>query len=255
MKKHYLFLLFLIMICFSSCFDIEERYDFNADGSCKTVYSFDMGKTVAMFVGSMPDSAKRNDPQFKVVLDTTINFFAGETADARQKMTAEQASFAKNTDLNVKMDLKNSIMKASITHFSKNPADLIYYIKNLSNIPSLSGPVSQAVKSNKKDDFDAKQITAFADYYTYEIAFHKFYRTVDPGKFNAFTVKNKQTFDGAKSMNILIPYKIILNFSSPVKSTGNSLAVLSPDRKTVTLASNMDEINKNPSIMNFKIDY
>ena len=255
MKKLYLPSLFLTILCFSSCFDIEESYDFKADGSCKAVYSFDLGKTVAMFVQAMTDSAKRNDPQFKVVLDTTINFYSGETDDARQKMTAEQANLAKNSNLNVKMDLKNSIMKASIMHFSKNSADLNSYVKNLSNIPSLSQQVTQATKSDKKNDFDSKEIASFADYYTYEIAPHKFYRTVDPAKFNAFATKNKQSFDGAKSMNILIPYKITLNFPNPVKSTGNSLAILSADRKSVIITTNMAEINKNPSIMNLKIDY
>jgi len=255
MKKHYLLLL-LAVLFFSSCFDIEERYDFNADGSCKATYGFDMGKTVAMFVQMMPDSAKRKDPQFNKVVDTTFNFYTAETKAEQQKMTAEQVNLAKNSNLNVKMDLKNSVMKLSIEHNSKNIADLDFYVKHLSEMSSLSDQVGKATNNDKKNgNFDSKQFTSFADYYTYEIAPHKFYRTVDPIKYNAFATKNKQTFEGAKSMNILIPYKITLKFASPVKSIGNSIAVLSPDKKTVTLTSNMAEITKNPGIMNFKIDY
>lgn len=256
MKKLYLLLLLAVVLCFSSCFDIEEKYDFNADGSCKATYSFDMGKMVAMFVQMMPDSSKKKDPQFNKVVDTTFNFYTAETKAEQQKMTAEQANLAKNSDLNLKMDLKNSIMKFSITHLSKNAADLDYYVNHLSNMSSLSNQVGEATKNDKKNgDFDSKQFTAFEDYYIYEIAPHKFYRTIDQIKYNAFIAKNKQTFDASKSMNILIPYKITLKFASPVKSTGNKVATLSADKKTVTLATTMDEITKNPAIMNFKIDY
>jgi hypothetical protein len=35
----------------------------------------------------------------------------------------------------------------------------------------------------------------------------------------------------------------------------NPKAILSADRKTVTLTTNMDDVIKNPSLMNLKIDF
>jgi hypothetical protein len=46
-----------------------------------------------------------------------------------------------------------------------------------------------------------------------------------------------------------------MNFSKPVKKVNNPKAVLSADRKRITLVTNMDEIIKNPSVMNLKIDF
>jgi len=56
-------------------------------------------------------------------------------------------------------------------------------------------------------------------------------------------------------MLIDMPYKIVLNFAHPVKKINNSKAMLSADRKRVILITNMDEMIKNPSVMNLKIDF
>jgi hypothetical protein len=59
----------------------------------------------------------------------------------------------------------------------------------------------------------------------------------------------------AKAMLIDMPYKIVLNFAKPVKKINNPKAIVSADRKHVTLVTDMDEVMKNPSVMNLKIDF
>ena len=59
----------------------------------------------------------------------------------------------------------------------------------------------------------------------------------------------------AKAMLIETPYKLVLNFAKPIKKINNRNAIVSADRKKVTLVTNMDEVIKNPSIMNLKIDF
>jgi len=103
--------------------------------------------------------------------------------------------------------------------------------------------------------FDAQQLIAGEDYYNYEITPHKFYRIIDKAKFNAFLKKTGSTLAMAKAMLIDMPYKIVLNFAKPVKKINNSKAVLSADRKHVTLVTDMDEVMKNPNVMNLKIDF
>ena len=67
--------------------------------------------------------------------------------------------------------------------------------------------------------------------------------------------KTQATFSMAKAMLIDMPYKVVLNFAKPVKKVNNPKAIVSADRKHVTLLTNMDEIIKNPSVMNLKIDF
>jgi len=254
MKKRYILILFFAVLGLSSCVDIEEHYDFKADGSCNVVYGFDMSSAVSVLMNLMTDSVKET-PQFSLVKDTTLNFYTALPDSTQQKMSLEEVNMAKSSNLAIKMNLKKSIMKVSIDHYSKNAADLEYYLKHLSKI-SMSNQLNQVTKNNKQvKGFDAQQLLAGEDYYMYEITPHKFYRVIDKAKFNVFLKKTQSTFAMAKAMLIDMPYKVILNFAKPIKKINNPKAIISADRKKVTLITNMDDVIKNPSLMNLKIDF
>jgi hypothetical protein len=254
MKKRYYLLLFFVLLCFSSCVDIEEHYDFKPDGSCNVVYGFDMSSAVSVLMNLMSDSVKET-PQFSIVKDTTLNFYTALPDSTQQKMTLDEANMAKGSSLSVKMNLKKNIMKVSINHHAKNSADLEYYLKHLSKI-SMNSQLNSVTKNNKSPKgFDAQQLVAGEDYYLYEITPHKFYRIIDKAKFNAFLKRTQSTFSMAKAMLIDMPYKVVLNFAKPIKKLTNPKATLSADRKRVTLVTNMDDVMKNPAVMNLKIDF
>jgi hypothetical protein len=249
MKKLYIPLVFFAFLCLSSCVDIEEHYDFKPNGTCNVVYGFDMSKAISVLMNLMTDSV-RETPQFSLVKDTTLNFYSALPDSISQKMTAEEARMARGSDLAVKMDLKKNLMKVSIKHEAKNAADLQYYLEHLSNI-SMNSPLTNVTKKS----FDAQPLITGQSYYTYEISDHKFYRIIDRVKFNAFLKNAGSKFAMAKAMLIDMPYKVVLNFAKPVKKINNSKAILSADRRTVTLVTNMDEVMKNPGLMNLKIDF
>jgi hypothetical protein len=254
MKKRYYLFFFFILLSFSSCVDIEEHYDFKTDGSCNVVYGFDMSSAVSVLMNLMTDSVKET-PQFSLVKDTTLNFYTALPDSTQQKMNFAEANMAKGSNLHIKMDLKKSIMKVNITHYAKNAADLAYYLKNISKI-SMGSQLNSVTKSDKNvKGFDAQQLVAGEDYYSYEITPHRFYRIIDKTKFNSFLKKTSSTFAMAKAMLIDMPYKVVMNFAKPVKKVNNPKAVLSADRKRVTLVTNMDDVIKNPSVMNLKIDF
>jgi len=233
--------------------DIEEHYDFKADGSCNVVYGFDMSSAVSVLMNLMSDSV-RATPQFAMVKDTSLNFYSALPDTTQQKLSPDEVNMAKASKLAVKMDLQKSIMKVSIIHTAKNVADLQYYLQHISKI-SMNGQLNAVTKNKNPKGFDAQQLVAGQDYYNYEVTPHKFYRIIDKTKFNAFLKKTQSTLAMAKAMLIDMPYKLVLNFTKPVKKLDNSKAVLSADRKHVTLITNMDEVIKNPNVMNLKIDF
>jgi len=255
MKKLYYPVLFFVLLCLSSCFDIEERYDFKVDGSCNVAYNFDMSSAVSVLKNLMSDSIKET-PQFSMVKDTTLNFYSALADSTQQKMTPDEANMAKTSNLSVKMDLKKNIMKVGINHQAKNAAELEYYLMHLSKI-SLNNQLKAVTKSSGKQSggFDAQQLVAGEDYYSYDITPHKFYRIIDKAKFNAFLKKTQSAFAMAKAMLIETPYKLVLSFAKPIKKINNPRAIVSADRKRVTLITNMDDVIKNPSLMNIKIDF
>jgi hypothetical protein len=255
MKKHCIpLLLFLLACCFSSCVDIEEHYDFKLDGSCNVVYGFDMSRAVSVFMNLMSDSLKQT-PQFNLAKDTTMNFYAALPDTTQQKLSKDEANMAMNSSLSIKMNLKKSIMKVNISHLAKNSADLQYYLQHISKISMSNELNSVAKNTGQAKGLNAQQLIVGQDYYSYEVTAHKFIRIIDKTKFNAFLKKTSSTLAMAKAMLIDMPYKVVLNFAKPVKKVNNPKAILSADRKRVTLVTTMDDVIKNPSVMNLNIDF
>ncbi len=255
MRKLYLLIILSTAVCcLSSCVDIEEHYVFKADGSCNVAYNFDMSHAVAVLMNLMTDSVAAT-PQFSMKKDTTLNFYSAIPDTTQQKLSAADVSLAKSSNLGIKMDLRKNLMKISINHQAKNSADLKYYLEHIAKVANNS-QLSSVTKNNKDiKGFDAGTLVSGQDYYNYEITPHKFYRIVDKAKFNAFLKKTQATFVTAKALLIETPYKLVLSFARPVKTVRNPKALVSADHKTVTLITTMDEVIKNPSVMNLKIDF
>ncbi len=254
MKKIYVPFIFCLVLCLTSCLDIEERYDFKADGSCNVVYDFDMSKAVSVLMSLVADSLTTT-PQFSAAKDTTLNFYSALPDSTQHKLTVDEINLAKSSNLRVLMNLKKSQMKVTISHLAKNTDELKYYLDHLSKIASNSQFNSVTKDDKNLNRFDAQQLIAGQDYYDYEVSAHKFYRVIDMKKFKEFLKKTQATFAMAKAMLIETPYKLIITFAKPVKKISNPKAVLSADRKRVILQTNMDEIIKNPSAMDLKIDF
>lgn len=253
MKKRYFAALMLLLLSLNSCVDIEERFDFKPDGTCNVTYGFDMGKAVSVLMNLMTDSVKQT-PQFGLVKDTTLNFYSALPDSLAQKMTINEMKMAQGSDLTIKMNLNKNIMKVSVKHEAKNIEDLQYYLAHLSSI-SMNNQLNSVARFNAVKNFDAQPLITGQSYYDYDITPHKFYRIVDKVKFNAFLKSAGSKFAMAKAMLIDMPYKVVLNFAKPVKKINNPKAILSADRRRVTLVTNMDEVIKDPATMNLKIDF
>ncbi|HVV54680.1 MAG TPA: hypothetical protein VHC47_05130, partial [Mucilaginibacter sp.] len=198
MRRLYIPVFFLALVCLTSCVDVEENYDFKADGSCKVSYTFDMSKAVSVLMNLMSDSVKAT-PQFSVVKDTTLNFYSALPDTTQQKMTLNEINLAKSSNLSVLMNLPKNIVKVSIYHQAKNAADLQYYLRNISKIESHSNLSRVSKGTAGVKDFDAQDLLSGQDYYTYEVTPHKFYRIIDKAKFNAFLKKTHNAFTMAKA--------------------------------------------------------
>jgi hypothetical protein len=212
-----------------------------------------MSKAVSVLMNLMSDSVKAT-PQFAVVKDTTLNFYSALPDSTQQRMTLDQVNLAKSSNLTVLMNLPKNIMKVSVSHQARTAADLQYYLRNISKIAAQSS-LNTVKGGGSVKDFNAQELLSGQDYYTYEVTSHKFYRIIDKARFNAFMKKTQATFSMAKAMLIDMPYKVVLNFAKPIKKVNNPKAIVSADRKHVTLMTNMDEIIKDPSVMNLKIDF
>jgi hypothetical protein len=253
MKKFYLAALILLVLSFSSCVDVEERFDFHADGSCNVIYNFDMGKAVSVLVNLLADSVKQL-PQFAMVKDTSLNFYSAMPDSIRNQMDSSQTAMAKSSDLIFMMNLKQNFLRASIRHSADNTDGLNYYLRNIASITS-NGPLLEFVNNKSLKQVKNNQLFSGQNYYDYDITPHRFYRTVNTEKFKRYIKSNEGVINMSKAVLIEMPYKLTMNFPNTVKGTGNAKAKLSADKRSLTLETNIEETLKNPAIMNLKVDF
>jgi len=266
MKKLYIPLVFFAFLCLTSCVDIEEHYNFKPDGSCTVAYGFDMSRAISVLNNLVSDSVK-STPQFSLVKDTSMNYFNTLPDSVISKMNAEDINTAKNSSLHISMDLTKNKMKVNLDYQAKNPAELAYYLKHVS---TFSVKVPQQVEfvdpnekvvlkpgdlKDNKSDYKGELLLGGQDYYTYEITDHKFSRTINKSKFSKFLKSAGSRLFMAKAMLIDMPYKMVMKFAKPVKKIDNSKAILSADRMQVTLITSIDEVIKNPALMNLQVDF
>ncbi|RKR83235.1 hypothetical protein BDD43_3438 [Mucilaginibacter gracilis] len=255
MKKLYIIIGALLVTCLTACVDVDETYDFHADGSCNVTYNFDMSKAVSVLVNLLPDSV-RQTPQFNMVQDTTVNYYNILADSVHRRMDSIQVSTARSSDVVMMLNLKKNLVRISLRHSSDNVADLNYYLKNLSKMTS-NDQLGALLKSKKavSQGADKNPFALTQDYYNYEITTHKFYRTIDMVKFKKYVKVNQSTFTMSKAMLIEMPYKVTVNLPYPISKIDNKKATLSADKKSITIETNIDEVLKDPDVMNFKIDF
>lgn len=266
MKKLYIPLVFFACLCLTSCVDIEEHYDFKPDGSCTVAYGFDMSRALSVLNVLISDSV-RATPQFSLAKDTSLNYFSTLPDSVVSKMSAEDINTAKNSSLHINMDLTKNKMKVNLDYRAKTPAELAYYLQHVSAFSVKMPQQVEFVDPNKKvvlkpeylkddkSEYKGELLLGGQDYYAYEITDHKFSRTINKSKFSKFLKSAGSRLVMAKAMLIDMPYKMVMRFAKPVKKIDNSKAILSADRMQVTLVTSMDEVIKNPALMNLQVDF
>ena len=213
-----------------------------------------MSRAVSVFMNLLSDSVK-STPQFALVKDTTLNFYSTIPDSSQRKLNVEETAMAINSDLGVKMDLKKNMMQVKIAYLAKTPDDLQYYLNHLSML-SVSGQLSSITGKTPESGL-ARQplLTAGQDYYSYRVTPEKFMRIIDKEKFRAFLKKTQSALSAAKAMLVDMPYKVVLNFAKPVKKVDNPKAILSDDRRQLILSATIDDIIKDPTVMNLSVDF
>jgi hypothetical protein len=251
MKKLYISLLVILACTQTSCVDIVERYNFKANGTCEVIYDFDMSKAVAVLHNLLSDSVAAT-PQFTMAKDTVMNLYSALPDSTQNKMSREEMKLAQSSNLAIKMNLKRNLMKVSIRHEANSATEMEYYLQQMSKLASYE---QGNHKTGEFSMLNAQQLVTGQDCYNYQVTNTKFIRIIDKAKFNKFLKKTQATFAMAKAMLIETPYKVVLNFARPVRKIDNKKAVLSADRKQVILQTNMDELIKNPTLMNVQVDF
>lgn len=261
MKRKLLYILPIVCLFFSSCFDVEETYQLNNDGSYQLTYNFDMGRLLRMTNMLMPDSI-RESAAYNLKQDTVFNL-AAIPDSIKVKMSAKELQILSLTKMRTKIDLSGGLFEVNVQTQGKSIEDLKYFIANFnqslqkSQVSKTLTNTSAVAKNMNAESFPEKEaITPFQNKeYDYLITGNSFERKIRPEMLLAGKEKSEDIYTLMKEMEIKMNNTITINLPRPAISVENPKAVLSADRKQVKLVIDMVEATAHPQSLNFKVTY
>lgn len=262
MKKLLTLLAALPFLILTGCFEIKEEVTINPDGSGFFTTSADMGEAIGMIMAMAQNAGGENgglqmggkDINLDKVIDTTIQF--GMVLDSAKDVSPEERMLFKNATMGIKMNMKESVMKMTGRFPFANFAD---YEKIRLSMKKIQGqlkdksPLGGAMpggggEGNPLDQFSGLFVSTASD--------GKLTRTMDKAKMAELTSgKEMKELGEAKAMLEGIKFTTVIHLPRPAKSLGNKNAVVSEDRKKVTITYNLIEMMETPESAAYNIEY
>lgn len=262
MKKLLTLLAALPFLILTGCFEVNEEITINPDGSGFFTTSADMGEAMGMIVAMAGNAGggdgglklKGQDMNLDKVVDTTISF--GMMMDSAKNISPEERMLFKNATMGIKMNLKESLMKmsgrfpfTSLAQYDKIRTSMKKIQSQLKDKNPLGGAMPGGDgEGNPLDQFSGLFVSTAAD--------GRLTRTMDKTKMAELTSgKEMKELGEAKAMLEGIRFTTVIHLPRPAKSLGNKSAVVSEDRKTVTISYNLIQMMESPESATYNIEY
>lgn len=260
MKKLFFPLVLFCSLFLVACFDVQETYTLNTDGSYEVKYDMDMSGLMKMASSFTPDSVKQLDEAKDEVKDTTFNIGSAAPDSTRKKLNAEEFALLQKTDMHMQTDVPNNIMKFSIHNKGKSIEEMNYFFKNFGRLMKKSH-VDRRIGNKKfqtddSDNGDSKSPFEHNDF-DYKVTATSFER-----KTKAIDLSTegedeqlKASLKMFKAMGLKLTNTIVINLPRSAKSVNDPKAILSADKKQVKLSIDMFENLENPKELHLLINY
>jgi len=245
-----------LTIFLSSCFEIQEKIDIKSNGAGDLTINTDMSKLLDMMQGFMGKEEMEKQIPAKPV-DTTI--LMKDLVDTAKNISAENKALFRDGKIHMRLNLEQKLFKADM-HFpfsSMNNLQKLYTAMNDGSLNTTS--LFKGLASGKKDEPDnasTPDVNQFNAIYTFTCKDGLISRKLDAEKWKA--LQDDPSFaqmKQASGMGIEVPYTLTIKLPRPVKKVDNPLAVLSDDKKTLTIKYSMVDVFQDPGKFEYTIAY
>lgn len=260
MKKLFFPFVLACSLFLASCFDVQETYTLKTDGSYEVKYDMDMSGLMKMASSFTPDSVKQSDKAKGEVKDTTFNLGSAMPDSIRKKFNAQELGLLQQTDMDMKMDMPNSIMQIAVANKGKSLDEMNYFFKNFGRLMKRADIDRKIGNKNfQSDDTDrGDSKSPFENNeFDYKVTATSFERKTKADYLNAEGEGEqlKASLKMFKAMGLKLTNTIVINLPRPAKSVNDPKAVLSADKKQVKLSMDMFENLENPKELHLLVNY
>jgi hypothetical protein len=253
----YIFPCFLLL-SLSGCFDIDEEINVKNNGSGQMNINMDMSQLLDImqtYVGK--DEMGKQMPKDK--MDTTI--YMKDLVDTAKDIPADKKALIREGTLHMKLNMADKVFKAELHFPFTSMANLqnLYMAMNdgsLGTSKLFKGLTSKGDSAGNNSNSTMPDIGQFNGIYDFQCKDGMISRKLNAAKWKQF--QSDPQFEQMKQvsgMGMEVPYTLKVSLPRPLKKIDNSLAVISDDKKTITLKYNFVEVFEHPEKFEYTIAY
>ncbi|MBA2745446.1 MAG: hypothetical protein H0U44_04395 [Flavisolibacter sp.] len=255
MKKT-LLLLSVIIVTLTSCLDTFEEFTIAQDGSGTYRSSMDMsGMMEMMEMMAAMDTSANKEMRKMSEQNVDSSFKLAHSVDTATDLTAEQKRLFREAEMFININQKEKLFKMSMLFPFKTLDDvnrIIAYNEKGNGVGLFNKKDKNPMSSMAKES----GMPNAGDYFIITFSEGLVERKIDEKKL-AESKKENGVKDVPEMEGMLegITYKTVFHFPRPIKNLKGKKAVLSDDKKTVTIRSTMADLLENPDALAFRIEY
>jgi hypothetical protein len=257
--------IFMLPLVFVSCMDTREELEIKKDGSGTLVMKTDLSKMLEM----MKSFASADDLQkqgLDKAFDTTM--LMKDYLDTAQSVPADKKALLRDGKVHLVMNVNEAIGKFDMQFPFRSSDQLqeLYASLNssdggLKNMFEGIGkgrqmPMGGGGDSSAKGQGNDRSMPQIASVYDITVKDGLYSRKVNKERYDSFISAIKlEELKQMSSMMGQMNYTLSVKLSRPIKRVSNSKAVLSDDKKTVTLNTDLMETFEHPELLALEIEY
>ncbi|MES2881656.1 MAG: hypothetical protein V4676_05865 [Bacteroidota bacterium] len=257
MKKLFLSVALIVCIAFTGCLDTVEELTINSNGAGTYKTTMDMSGLFDMLqmVAAMDTSSDQKLKSFtEKDFDSTIRL--GSFADTAADLSAEQKKLFK--DAEVRITIKQSERKFALSmNFPFTKPEQVEELMKLSGGGKALGMLGKKMTGeNITENESTDALPSPTAVFDMQFASGLLERKLNDTKLAA--LKNNDQFKKmaeAKDAMGSMSFKTVIHLPSPVKKLTGEKALLSADKKTVTISSTLINVFENPAALAYRIEY
>ena len=258
MKNIRILLLCLLPVAFISCTDTREELEIKSNGSGTLVMKSDLSKMLEIVKGFGGDADLSKDGLDRPY-DTTL--LMKDYIDTAKDITPEKKELLRNAKVHVVMNVKESIGKFDMNFpfTSTDKLQELYASLNSSDggLKSLFGGMGKSMPNGGAEGQGSdKSMPQIASVYDIAVKNGLYSRKVNKERYDEFVKTMK--LEELKQMSGMLgamDYTLSIKLPRPIKKVSNSKVVLSEDKKTATLKTDLMETFEHPEQLALDIEY
>lgn len=255
MKKFFGLLLVAGLFSLTGCLEIVRTISINENGTGTFDTKIDMGEIFDM-VRSMGQEQQLEEARSKQI-DTLV--LLKDLAEKGPQLTNEEKQLLSEGNIRIAINIDSNVFFAQSAVPFKTTGDIEKI--NILSQKFLSSAMDKALDEGKTEENpEAKDESllgaTFDEHYITTYSRNSIEKKINKDKpFPADTDEATKAFQEMSAMGIDIKSKIVYNLPRPAKKVEGKNAVLSADKKQVTISSGLSDVMNDPTALEFTITF